>query len=111
METFIDYLDTRIEAGKADITRLFEEGRKDDSDFAKVRTNIYEVCKTVTNALKDRPGAGYPAVKAQFGRFKAAWGAALEKAKANDDIAAIAVEEIKLSALEDVIVHFPEAAV
>ena len=108
MNEFIKYLDGMIEDGRAQISRLAAEGRKDDSDFAKVRTNIYEVCRTVTLALVNRPGAGREAVKAQFTRFDSAWGAALEKAKAHDDIAAAAVEEIKLAALSDVVSHFEE---
>ena len=111
MESFIRFLDVRIEAGKADITRLSAEDRRDDANFAKVRTNIYEICRTVTNALADRPGAGPDAVMAQFERFRSAWSAALEKAKAHDDVGAAAVEEIKLKALEDVINHFSEVSV
>ena len=106
MEEFIKYLDGAIAEGKAEIARLYADGRKDESDLAKVRTNIYEVCRTVSLALINRPGAGKAAVMAQFGRFREAWGAALEKAKQHDDASAAAVEEIKLAALEDVIARF-----
>ena len=108
MNEFIKYLEGRIEEGRADIARLAGEGRKDDSDFAKVRTNIYEVCKTVCLALINRPGAGAEAVSSQFDRFRSAWGSALEKAKQHENVAAVAVEEIKLAALEDVVAHFEE---
>ena len=108
MKNFIDHLDTMIASGKADIARLTEEGRRDDADFAKVRTNIYDVCKTVTQALTSRPGAGPEAVMAQFARFKTAWSAALDKAREHGNVGAVAVEETKLAALEDVIAHFPE---
>ncbi len=109
MNGFIDYLDRQIEAGRADIKALSADGRKDDSNFAKIRTNIYEVCKTVTLALIDRPGMGAEAVKARFESFRAVWGAALEKAKEHGDVEAAAVEETKLAALADVTAHFPEA--
>ena len=66
MKDFIEYLTDQFEAGKNDIARLEADGRKDDADFAKVRTNIYDVCRTVTKALTDRPGAGPEAVKAQL---------------------------------------------
>ena len=108
MNEFIKYLEGMIDGGKADIARLSADGRKDDADFAKIRTNIFEVCKTVTLALANRPGAGIAAVKAQFGRFSTGWGAALEKAKQHDDVAAIAVEETKLAALAEVIARFEE---
>ena len=109
MKDFIEYLTRKIEAGKAEIAELEKEGRRDDANFARVRTNIYDVCKTVTNALKDRPGAGMDAVKARFEGFRNEWGTALEKARAHGDTRNIVVGESKLEALEDVIAHFMEA--
>ena len=108
MKEFISYLDSRIEEGRAEIAVLTADGRTDDANFAKIRTNIYDVCRTVSRTLADRPGAGIDAIAAQLERFRATWGAALEKAKQHDDISGIAVEETKLAALEDVIVHFRE---
>ena len=109
MKEFIDYLSKQIEAGSDDAARLEKEGRRDEADFAKVRTNIYEVCRTVTNALAERPGAGPRAVKTRFESFRASWSAALEKARTHEDARNIVVEETKLQALEDVLAHFPEA--
>ena len=110
MDTFIKYLTAQLEAGKAEIARLEKEGCRDDADFAKVRTNIYEVCRTVTGALVKRPGAGPAAVKKQFESFQASWGAALDKARKHDDARSIVIEEAKLEALADVTAHFPEAS-
>ncbi|MBO4839265.1 MAG: hypothetical protein J5493_07875 [Lachnospiraceae bacterium] len=109
MKEFIEYLTRQIDAGRDDIMALEKDGRQDDADFAKVRTNIYEVCRTVTNALKDRPNAGAGAVKAQLERFRTAWQAALDKAREHGDARNIVVEETKLAALADVAAHFPEA--
>ena len=108
MKEFIAYLDSRIEEGRSEIAALTADGRTDDANFAKVRTNIYDVCRTVSRTLADRRGAGRNAIAAQLERFRATWGAALEKAKQHDDISGIAVEETKLAALEDVIAHFRE---
>lgn len=108
MNDFIGYLSQQIEAGKNDIARLEKEERKDDADFIKVRTNIYEVCKTVTNALAGRPGAGLEAVSARFDGFKKSWSEALDKAREHGDARNIVVEETKLEALDDVIAHFAE---
>ncbi len=110
MNEFLEYLTKRIEACGEEAAALEKEGRRDEADFAKVRTNIYEVCRTVTNALKDRPGAGMEAVKARFEGFRTSWGAALEKAGTHGDARNVVVEETKLQALEDVLAHFPEAA-
>lgn len=108
MKDFIEYLTDQVEAGKNDIAGLEADGRKDDADFAKVRTNIYDVCRTVAKALVDRPGAGSEAVMAQLKRFNREWNAALEQAREHDDIRNTVIGEIKLEALKDVIAHFPE---
>ena len=108
MKEFIAYLESKISEGKAEIGVLEAEGRKDDANFARIRTNIYDVCRTVSQVLVNRPGAGISAVRAQLERFRTEWGAALEKAKQHDNINGIAVEETKLAALEDVIAHFRE---
>ena len=108
MKNFIEYLTDQFEAGKNDIARLEADGCKDDADFAKVRTNIYDVCRTVTKALADRPGAGPEAVKAQLERFNKEWNAALDQAREHGDIRNTVIGEIKLEALDDVIAHFPE---
>lgn len=109
MDAFIKYLTAQIEAGKAEIARLEEDGCRDDADFAKVRTNIYEVCRTVTKALLNRSGAGPEAVRKQFENFQKSWSAALDHARTHDDARSIVVEEAKLAALADVAAHFPEA--
>ena len=110
MEEFITYLTGKIEEGKAETASLLVDGRKDDADFAKVRTNIYDVCWTVSQALVNRPGAGTEAIRARLERFRTEWGSALEKAKQHDNINGIAVEETKLAALEDIIAHFREVS-
>ena len=108
MKEIIEYLEKQIKADKAKTAEFLTDGRKDDANFMKIQTNIYEICKTVSQALVNRPGAGIGAVKAQFERFHAEWGAALEKAKQHNNINSTAVEEIKLAALEDIIAHFQE---
>lgn len=108
MKEFITYLSSKVEEGKAETASLLADGRTDDANFAKVRTNIYDICRTVSQTLINRPGAGTGAVRAQLERFRAEWSAALEKAKQHDYINGIAVEETKLAALDDIIAHFQE---
>lgn len=107
MDEFIAYLTAQEEAGKAEIAALQAEGRTDDANFAKVRANIYEVCKTVTQALINRPGFGEQAVAERLAGFKSTWGASLEAATEHNDARGIAVAEAQLTALADVIAHFP----
>ena len=108
MKEFIEYLTSQIDACGNDIKKMEEDGRNDDANFAKVRQNIYDVCRTVTNALMNRPGAGADAVKSQLERFSQTWGSALDKAREHGDERNIVVEETKMEALADVIAHFPE---
>lgn len=108
MKEFMAYLDNKITEGKAEIAALETGGRKDDANFARVRMNIYDVCRTVSRTLADKPGAGTGAIKAQLDRFRAVWGEALEKAKQHDDVHAVAVEETKLAALRDITARFRE---
>ena len=108
MKEFIAYLGSKVEEGKAETAALLADGRRDDANFSKIRTNIYDVCRTVTRVLSAKPGAGAGAVKAQLERFRGEWSAALEKAKQHSNVSGIAVEETKLAALGDVIAHFQE---
>jgi hypothetical protein len=106
MKEFIDYLSQKIEACREEIAGLEKSGRQDEADFAKVRLNIYTICRTVTDALLDRRGAG--AVKAQLERFRTEWSTALDQAREHDEARKRVVGEVRLEALEDVIAHFPE---
>ena len=110
MKAFIAYLDSKIAEGKARTAALQADGRRDDANFMKVHTNIYEVCRTVSQALANRPGAGTGAVKAQLERFRTEWSTALEKAKQHNNTNSIAVEETKLAALEDIAARFEEVS-
>ncbi len=108
MKRFIDYLENRIAEGKAEIIALESAGRKDDANFTRIRTNIYDVCMTVSLTLAYRPGAGISAVGTQLERFRTQWGAALEKARQHENINAAAVEETKLAVLQEIIASFQE---
>ena len=108
MEEFTAWLAGQAAAAREEIAGLEREGRKDEADFAKVRTNIYDVCATVTRVLVNRPGAGAAAVRAQLERFRTEWTEALEKARAHGDARNGVVGETKLAALADVTARFPE---
>ena len=108
MQEFIAYLSARIEEGKAEIAVLLADGRGDEADLAKVRTNIYDVCRTVSLALADRPGAGAGAVAGQLENLRTQWSGALEKTRRHGDAERAVVEEIKLAALDDAAGRFRE---
>ena len=108
MEEFIAYLTEQIGVCKEKIAGLEADGRQDDANFVKVQLNIYDVCRTVTSALINRPGFGPETVMDRFERFRTEWSAALESARAHGDERNIVVGETKLNAMEDVIAHFQE---
>ena len=108
MERFMNYLTQKIDECRELIGALENDGRQDEANFAKVRMNIYDVCRTVINALAARPGAGPDAVKAQFERFSREWNAALDKAREHGDHRNTVIGETKIEALEDVMEHFKE---
>ena len=109
LEKFMDYLTRQIDAAGEEISALEADGRRDDANFVKVRQNIYDVCRTVTNALTDsRVNAGTGAVAAQFERFRKTWGESLEKAREHGDAREVVVGETKMEVLEDVVAHFRE---
>ena len=108
MEDFIIFLEKRIGEQKADIEKLEKEGRGDEADFARVRSNIYDIARSVTLALKDRSGYGTDAVRERFEGFRRDWGDALEKAREKDDAKGTAVGENRLAALEEIIERFRE---
>ena len=55
MKEFITYLSSKVEEGKAETASLLADGRTDDANFAKVRTNIYDICRTISQTLINRP--------------------------------------------------------
>ena len=110
MKEYMNYLDEKISACRAEIAALQADGREDDAVFAKVRANIYDVFKTVSRVHLNRPGGGADAVRAMLKKFQKEWGEALQLAETHGDTQKIAVEEAKLAVLADVTARFEESA-
>lgn len=100
MEQYYAYLEQARAALLAEAERLRPD-RLDESNFLKVKANIYEICDTITKVHMNRPGGGPDACRAQLERFKREWTAAKEKAAAHNDTEKAVIEALKLEALSD----------
>ena len=47
-QEFISYLDSRTSSVQEDIRRLIADNRKDEADFEKIRANIFQIIKTIS---------------------------------------------------------------
>ena len=104
MKEFMAYLENKIAEGKADIAALEADGRGDDANFEE--KDKKEEQPEIRYSMRDIQPPHK--IKAQLDRFRTGWSEALEKAKQHDDINAVAVEETKLAALEDIAARFRE---
>lgn len=109
MDKFFEYVRERNTALLNEAEKLKSEDRIDESNLAKVRANIYEVCGTVCGVHMKRPGGGIEACRMQLEKFRAIWGADRDKAAAHGDAEKTLIGDIKLETLEDAARKFEEA--
>ncbi len=90
--------------------KLMADDRADEADFEKIRSNIYDVFKTVLTAAQKVCGDDEEAIRAFFmskaEQIPANWTAAMEKAQAHGDEKKICIERIKLAAAEEITEKF-----
>ncbi len=103
---FIRYLDERIADCNERAKSLREEGRADEGIFENIRTNVYEIFKTVLSAAEKTCGAGNSA-KWDFFLQKTEqipenWRISYEKAKEHGDIKKMHIESIKLETVQEI---------
>ena len=110
MEKYMEYLRAQNAALKEEAEKLKKDDRIDESNLAKVRANIYDVCAAVCKVHMNRPGGGPDAYRAQLEKFKTQWSAERERVAAHGDTEKAIIEDIKLEALADIAAKFEEAA-
>lgn len=85
---------------------LNEDGRADEAVFEKIRSNIYDVFRTVLSVAVKTGSGDENAVKTFFTQraeqIPAGWAAALEKAKEHNDTVRIQTEQIKLDTVHEI---------
>lgn len=89
-----------LEAGDARLRqesrRLAAGGRGDEGDLAKIRANVYGICKSVFQTLGPERG------KTRLTELKSTWETALFAAREHGDVKKAVIEEIKLETLAEI---------
>ena len=107
---FYEWLVERKEQVLTEAKALSDDGRIDESNSLKARSNIYDICKAVCGAV-EKQAQDAPlkdAFVTAFARLTAPWKISLEQAKAHDDSRKVMIEESKLSAVEEIIAKIRE---
>ena len=108
---FFEWLGERKEQVLAEAKVLSGDGRIDESNSLKAKSNIYDICRAVCNAA-EKQSQGAPlkdAFVTAFERVTAPWKLSLEQAKAHDDSRKVMIEEAKLSAVDEILAKIRES--
>lgn len=93
MKQFMAYLDEESELLRQESRRLMADDRRDEGDFAKIRANVYSICKSVFQVLEAQKA------RTKIVGLRVEWEAALSAAREHNDVKKAVVEEIKLETL------------
>ncbi len=100
------FFDKQIQLCKQQEKALQEDNRKDEASFQKIKSNVYDIFKTVF-AVAQKAGGGNPQAVRQFfwektEQIPANWRAAYQTAKLHDDAEKILIEQIKLDTIQQI---------
>ncbi|MDE6639504.1 MAG: hypothetical protein K2K63_03140 [Acetatifactor sp.] len=103
---FTAWLGSQIAACEKRREKLLADERSDESDFEKIKANIYDIFRTVfTVALKTGNGDTDTAIRfflLKAEEIPANWKAAYEKAKQHNDVHKMQIESLKLETMQDI---------
>ena len=106
---FFTFLDTAKQTVLDEVKSLESDGRKDEANILKAKSNVYDICKAVYDATAKQPSVDIIyAFPAALDKITCPWKASLDAAKAHDDSRKVAIEEAKLSAVEEIKAKFHE---
>ena len=85
---------------------LLADERGDEANFEKVRSNVFDIFRTVLSAA-ERQGKGDPEAVRRFfwektEQIPSSWAAACEKAREHGDPVRLRIEQIKLDAIGEI---------
>lgn len=107
-----EFFDTQIAACARRNRELVADGRADEAVFEKVKSNIYDIFRTVLSvAVKtcaDDPEALKDFFLLRLARIPADWVAAYEKAAAHGDAKKMHLERLKLDTVAQIEAKFTE---
>lgn len=103
---FLNYLDISIKTSQDMTQELIKDNRKDEADHEKVKTNVYQIFKTVFQVITRQKASELDNIKKLFleklETIPLNWKTSLESAKKFQDYEKILTEEIKLQTLEEI---------
>jgi len=97
VKQFMTYLETMEEKLHEESARLAADDRQDESAMAKIRANVYGICKSVFHVLDTDKAV------AKLTELYDDWESALRLAREHENTKKVIVEQIKLEVLDDVI--------
>ncbi len=110
MENYIDWLDSAVSKLKEEQKELENSSRADEANFAKVRINVLEICKTVFGVFKKvkTPEEFDVEYLKKLAELREAWEDSRRKADEHGDVKKSIVEGIKLETLAEAEKKFKE---
>ena len=96
MEQFIAFLEDGEARLRQESSSLAADERGDEGNLAKIRANVYGICRSVLQTLGPEKGS------AKLAELKSAWETALSTAREHRDVKRAVIEEIKLGTLAEI---------
>lgn len=104
--TLENYFDREIALCAERQQALIADGRADEATFQKIRSNMFDIFRTVLNSAKQHCGDDPDAIRAFFrarlAQIPSAWEASLRMAQAHGDVEKAHIEQIKLDAVGEI---------
>lgn len=109
---FTAWLGSQITACEKRREKLLADDRSDESDFEKIKANIYDIFRTVFHAALKTNDNDADAARRFFllklDEIPANWKAAHDRAKQHDDARKMQTESIKLEAAQEIRTAFEQ---
>lgn len=103
---FVAWLDKQIAACGKRQEELLADDCADESDFEKIKANIYDIFRTIFSVALRNGNGDADAVNHFFllkmEEIPSNWKMSYDKAKQHDDVHKMQIEEIKLDAVRDI---------
>lgn len=109
MTDFLQFLDDSIENLKKEEECLIQDARKDEANLARIQLNMYDIAKTVYSVFVKKSGViNAKEYMNKLDTFREKWQESYDRAKVHGDLEKMAVEEIKMAALDNIKQHFEQ---
>lgn len=106
------YFEEQIALCRQKAQALREDARQDEATFEKIRANIFDIFRTVlsagVNVHPDDPAALKTFFLQRLEQIPSGWRTSYEKASQHGNTAQMAIEKIKLKALEEIQTAFTQ---